>query len=616
MGISIVIPSYEGRELLEALFASFGCVEFAEDDELIVVDGCSKDGTAEFVREVAEESSLSIKLVPLYGNFGFSGNVNAGLKETNPANDVVIMNNDVVISDPEVFKVMAAAMKEDGWLGVLSPLVLLRTGRIQADGGYLLPFSHDGAHRCGGEKWMGQYPGVRESQYVPFVCAMVRRACLDVVGLLDEAYFAYFEDVDFCLRAKRAGWKVASTTETSITHLGPATTSRAVTDVKALYRESKATFEEEWRDYLFAEWEHSVVWVGELGFATGYGVWSRHAMKACLDAGILTHYQPARMAVHTDHKSPEASTRDCQLHGGSPDMVQIMIEHADRFPRNSGRYRVGWTMCEVEPWPPGWVEGCAWVDEVWVPTDRERRLLLASGIERPVHVMPLGVDPGRFHPEIGAWPDKPEFDFLFVACFLWGVRKNPDLLITAFREEFDRSESVALFIKTGTKEKGHVLAYETRWWMRETGPLVVITSDSIVDADMAGLYAMGDCFVLPTSGEGWCLPGLEALATGCPVIITDYGAPAEWGRDGQGKALPGMHFIEKTMIDCRADIPAFAGRSWAKPDVAHLRKQMRDAFENRDEWKAGALEGSAIVREKLNWERTAERIKARLEAIG
>ena len=616
MGISIVIPSFEGKELLQTLFASFVEVSFAEDDELIVADGGSADGSAEFVREVAEGSSLKIKLVPVGENLGFAGNVNAGLRETNPVNDVVIMNNDVVISDPDVFKKLAEVAAREGRVGVLSPVVLLRTGRIQAHGASLLPFSHDGAHWCGGEKWMGQYPGLVDCQYVPFVCAYVRRECLDAVGDLDESYFAYFEDVDFCLRAKQNGWWVGSTSEASVTHLGPATTSRAVTDVRALYLESKKTFEEAWRDVLFAEWRYSVVWVGEVGFATGYGVWSRHAMKAALDAGILTHYQPARMAVHVDHKSPEAYTRDCQRHGGDPSMVQIMIEHADRFTRNSGRYRVGWSMCEVEPWPSGWVAGCEWVDEVWVPTDRERRLLLASGVSRPVHVMPLGVDAGRFHPGIAPWPDRPQFDFLFVACFLWGVRKNPDKLISAFREEFDRSENVALFIKTGTKRKDHNLAMETRWWMREHGPLVIITTDPIVDADMAGLYAMGDCFVLPTSGEGWCLPGLEALATGTPVIITDYGAPAEWGRDGAGKALPGMHFIEQSMIDCRADIPAFAGCSWANPSYEHLRKLMREAYENREEWKAEALAGSEIVREKLSWARVGERLGDRLEAIG
>ena len=98
MGISIVIPTWEGRALLERLFASLATVHFSEADEIIVADGNSSDGTQEFVRAVAEESSLNVKLVALYDNFGFSGNVNAGLQEANPENDVVILNNDVVIT--------------------------------------------------------------------------------------------------------------------------------------------------------------------------------------------------------------------------------------------------------------------------------------------------------------------------------------------------------------------------------------------------------------------------------------------------------------------------------------------------------------------------------------
>ena len=107
MGISIVIPTWEGKRLLETLFASLAMVHFSDDDEIIVADGNSSDGTQEFVRSVAEESSLKVKLVALYNNFGFAGNVNAGLQEARQKNDVVIMNNDVVIPDPSVSRMHA-----------------------------------------------------------------------------------------------------------------------------------------------------------------------------------------------------------------------------------------------------------------------------------------------------------------------------------------------------------------------------------------------------------------------------------------------------------------------------------------------------------------------------
>lgn len=616
MGISIVIPSWEGRELLVELFSSLAEVSFSDDDEIIVVDGGSEDGTVEFVQECGRESSLTLDVIPLEKNLGFSGNVNAGLRAVRKGNDVVIMNNDVMILDPDVFEVLASVAMIWPKVGVLSPMILAQDGRIQAHGAFLLPFSHDGSHFCQGEKWTGQFAGVRECQYVPFVCAFIKAEVLKDIGLLDEEFFAYYEDVDFCLRAAAAGWKVASVTDTAIVHLGPATTSRAVGSPREILKASKEVFEAKWGDVLLAEWKESVIWVGELGYPTGYGVWARRAMKGALEAGVLTHYQTARMSGHEDVPSPEAQTRDCQRHGGDSSMVQIIIEHGDRLCRNSGRYRIGWVMCEVEPWPKPWVDGCRWVDEVWVPTESQKRVLLACGVERPVEVMPLGVDPGYFNPDRSPWPDRPSADFVFVSNFLWGVRKNPDLLIRAFRDEFDRDEDVVLYIKTATKKKGHSLALETRWWMRQSGPTVMITTDAIPDPAMAGLYTMGDCFVLPSSGEGWGLPALEALACGVPVIATGWGGPAEWGVDDDGEALPGMHFLDYELIPCRSDMKVFAGCSWADPSYDDLRVMMRAAYEEREEWKAEAMEGSKWVREHLTWRHVGEKIRERLEVVG
>lgn len=615
MGISVVIPTFEGRELLSSLFGSLGEVVFDDDDEIIVVDGASGDGTKELVEQIGLDSSVIVKFVELESNLGFARNVNHGLELVREGNNVVIMNNDVLINDPAVFAMLASVAQQHEDVGVLSPLVVDLRGLVQAHGASVLPFSHHGRNWCRGERWSGQYPGLRLTQYVPFVCAFIKRECLDALGKLDEAYFAYYEDVDFCLRAEQRGWHTASTTECQIVHLGPATTTSRVASPVGIYEQSKRQFEETWGEYLLSKWHQSCVWVGELGFATGFGIWCRKAMKAALDVGVLGYCQPARAAVHLEVPSPEPQTRDCQGHSGDGDMTQIIIEHADRFRRASGKYNIGWGMCEVEPWPPGWLEGCKWVDEVWVPTERERRGLLATGVERPVRVMPLGIDPGLFHPGRKPWPQRPAVPFVFVSVFIWCMRKNPDVLINAFRDEFAADEGAALFIKTGTPSADEKLPFETRWWMKESGGPVVILPDQLVDNEMGGIYTMGDCFVLPTSGEGWCLPALEALACGLPVIITGFGGQVEWGSDEEGEPLPGMHFLDYKMVDARWTVKAWTGGTWAEPSYDHLRRLMRVAYENRDEWKAEAMQGSAIVRERWTWHNVAERIRQRLKEI-
>lgn len=616
MGISVVVPTWKGRELLEGLFGSLAEVVFGDDDEMIVVDGGSGDGSKELVEGIGVESSVVVKFVELEKNLGFAGNVNRGLELVRVGNDVVILNNDVVISSPGVFTILQRVAVEHADVGVLSALILDSRGVVAAHGASVLPFSHDGRNWCRGQRWSGQYEGLRLAQYVPFVCVFIKRACLDEVGKLDEGYFAYYEDVDFCLRAEEEGWRTASTTETQVVHLGPGTTSRKELVAGAVYARSKERFEETWGEDLWARWQEKVVWVGELGFATGFGRWCREAVRASLDAGVLGYFQPSRAAVHVEALSPEPRTRDCQGKFGDVDMTQVIIEHADRFSRNSGGYRIGWAMCEVEPWPRGWLEGCRWVDEVWVPTERERKGLLASGVERPVRVMPLGVDPGLFHPGRRPWPQRPAAEFVFVSVFIWCMRKNPDVLISAFREEFGPEEGVALFIKTGTPTDKEKLPYETRWWMKEAGAPVVILADPVRDSEMGRIYTMGDCFVLPTSGEGWCLPAMEALACGLPVITTGWGGMAEWGVDAEGEPLPGMHFLGYEMADAGREIKFFRGSRWAEPSRDDLRGLMREAYERREEWKAEAMEGSRVVRERWTWERVGERIARRLGEIG
>jgi len=76
-----------------------------------------------------------------------------------------------------------------------------------------------------------------------------------------------------------------------------------------------------------------------------------------------------------------------------------------------------------------------------------------------------------------------------------------------------------------------------------------------------------------------------------------------------------MHFLNYEMQECRSDIPLYRHSRWAMPDYTHLRELMREAFENRNRWKAEALEGSEIVRAKYTWRALGERIRERIAAV-
>lgn len=614
MALCIVVPSWNGLGLLRSLCAGLFQCDLGPDAQIIVVDNGSTDGTADAVRALEVVTEGTLRCVELPQNVGFAGAVNAGLAECPPGADVVILNNDVVINDPELFTTLRRVAAQTPGLGIVSPVILSADGTVQAHGAGHLPFSQLGKTWCAGERWVNQFPGVRRCEVVPFVCALVTAPCRAAVGGLDERYFAYFEDSDYCLRAKQAGFGVASTSEAAVVHLGPETTARRLTAPGELYRSSAAIFRQRWGAWLDSRYTADVVCVSDLAPTTGYGGWSRWAMRALLDAGVRTFHQSARVSPDREGPSPDLWTRDCQGRIGDRNMAQIIIEHGARFCRNSGRLRFGWTMSDVDPWPASWLEGLRWVDELWVPTECDRRRVQKSGANVPTFVVPLGVDPGYFHPGIAPWPGRPAVDFLFVSNFQWSIRKNPDLLIQAFRDEFKETEPVGLYIKTGVPKPDELLVYQTRWWHRQRGAPVWIRQDPVPDHELGGLYTQADCFVLPTSGEGFCLPALEALACGLPVIVTGWGPVAEVLSDEAGRPLPGVAFLGHKVREVRSDVPVYAGCRWAVPSYADLRRQLRLVYTERTQLRDAAASSSALVRSQKTWSTTALAILERLEA--
>src|SRR5262249_50225046 len=139
------------------------------------------------------------------------------------------------------------------------------------------------------------------------------------------------------------------------------------------------------------------------------------------------------------------------------------------FAANRGRYRIGYTMLEVDGFPKSWVEAAETMDEVWVPSEFNREGFRRSGLTRPVHVIPLGTDTDRFHPGGESYPN-PAGDFVFVSVFEWGPRKAPELLLGTFNEAFSAREPVRLVAKIMNRDpevdvKGEI----RRLGLRESG---------------------------------------------------------------------------------------------------------------------------------------------------
>ena len=187
--------------------------------------------------------------------------------------------------------------------------------------------------------------------------------------------------------------------------------------------------------------------------------------------------------------------------------------------------------------------------------------------------------------------------FRFLSVFKWEERKGWRILLHAYFSEFTAADPVVLYLKTNVYHsradfKAQILQLIADVGLAPAAGLarLVILDRPIPAGQMPGLYRSADAFVLPSRGEGWGRPHVEAMAMALPVIATNWSGSTEFLRDSNSYPLP---------IDGLVTIPdgPFRGHQWANPSVAHLRRLMRHVVEHPDEARArGAQARADMVR--------------------
>jgi GT2 family glycosyltransferase len=215
---SVIIPTWNGRDLLLDALRSLDCQSFA-DFETIVVDNGSSDGT---VAALAQQFP-HVRVLELGENVGFAAGVNAGIHEAR-GEVIVLMNNDTV-AEPGWLGALVGALAEHPEVGsCASKLISRRDPRLIDSAGVQFGlFASDIGH---GDR---DGPRYAEPRYVFAACAAAaayRREALERAGLFDETLFAYFEDVDLGARLQLAGYRCLYVPDAVIQHVGSATGAR------------------------------------------------------------------------------------------------------------------------------------------------------------------------------------------------------------------------------------------------------------------------------------------------------------------------------------------------------------------------------------------------------
>ena len=207
--LAVVVLSWNGAALTrDALRSLMACrVPEAWRIHMLVVDNASTDGSPQMVRDEFPQ----LELLALAENRRFAGGNNAGIQRALElgADAVMLVNNDVV-ADPGLVEKLIAALGDEPTAAAAAPLIYFAppSDRIWYAGGRCRPWLAHSSHRAIRERDHGQYRSIEETGYLTGCCLMAKGEAWRSVGLLDERYFIYAEDADWCQRARAAGYKL------------------------------------------------------------------------------------------------------------------------------------------------------------------------------------------------------------------------------------------------------------------------------------------------------------------------------------------------------------------------------------------------------------------------
>jgi GT2 family glycosyltransferase len=186
--------------------------------DIIVLDNASTDGSEEAIHAAFPH----VEVVQLTENLGYAGNNNVGISIAimKRADWVLILNEDVIVAPDAISKMLEIAEQEQE-VGIVGPLVYHHSEPevIQSAGGVLDTFWLS-RHRGENERDIGEYIHPEDVDWVSGCAMLVRREVVEQVGALDERFFYYWEETEWCIRARRSGWRVVFTPQAKIWHKG------------------------------------------------------------------------------------------------------------------------------------------------------------------------------------------------------------------------------------------------------------------------------------------------------------------------------------------------------------------------------------------------------------
>jgi N-acetylglucosaminyl-diphospho-decaprenol L-rhamnosyltransferase len=223
VSVAVVLVTYESAEDLAACLGSLPAAAGPHELEVVVVDNASRDASAEIARR------LGVKLLENPANLGLSRAIDIGAAAT-AAPWLLLVNPDTRLAPGSLPRMLETA-GADPTIGCVGPHLRNSDGSEYPTGRRFPSILVGAAHAALGTVWPGN-PATRryhladldrsrpvQVDWVSGACMLLRREAYEAAGRFDAGYFMYFEEMDFCLRLAKAGWRVVYDPGAEVTHI-------------------------------------------------------------------------------------------------------------------------------------------------------------------------------------------------------------------------------------------------------------------------------------------------------------------------------------------------------------------------------------------------------------
>jgi hypothetical protein len=236
--VSVILVNFNDRDRLRSCLGSLRKQEPVP--EIIVVDNASTDGSGELVAPEFPEA----RWIALRENAGFGRANNAGVRAAT-GEGLLFLNTDTVVP-PGAIRVLGERLSSDSGISAVGPALVRSSGRSQVSfgrsvglfGQSLQKFLLNPFH----ERTLPHSGRVRSVGWLSAACLLCRRSAFEAVGGFDEEFFLYFEDIDLCVRLRKAGGRLLFDPAAKVVHEGGSTTAPRSAASRFEYRRSQLLF--------------------------------------------------------------------------------------------------------------------------------------------------------------------------------------------------------------------------------------------------------------------------------------------------------------------------------------------------------------------------------------